>query len=1529
MARGRVTITWSADGQVCFQRFTRRLANFLLRPCGGVIIETFDDLELPFESLGGIDELALEEPYRAMRFAVPVERDSDRTAELRVAVDDEPDSGLQNTATVLEVSPVLSARGDELVSIPATARFPRYQVLELEKDREFLTAWISVGGVTHPTTLHQLVGIAAELSKFEKATGSLHDAGLKDEVELQWATPDSGLLSEGSSTSLYRQYGILRREHDDEDEAGELTLLVDGEGLHLEPTCVAPERIEEVVEEGVGKKAPDLSDLAASINALHTPLPQLSVDSLEEVPSCEFPERRPDDACLVICPQPDRVAIGLREDVADPKGALLHAIGHVALGHVLPGDEIGHWDREQTLRSRDKTRRVDQEVVESFNGWFAGKPPEEWTPLEQAYLGLWKLINRKLGEGKRLHSRAVEYQDAAYQRQAAQRLVSMLDDFRGGMLCDGVGLGKTYVATTMLVHYANTWREGQTFGESVSEHPRITILSPNSVAATWKREALAPLDKWGVPAHWIRVITHSKLSRMTPGSSVLERDDGDYSDIEHLLLSDLVIVDEAHNFRSVSAQRTKALRSLLRMQPRCTTGKLRRTLLLTATPINNRLEDFRQQLSLLFSRPLFPIPVRDPEDYRSDLLADLERRIQQAKKVDRDTDVAPLVILGGEQESFSQKIEFQPSLKFEGFTNLSNYLKEEQDRLQHLRECIRVAAEGGDEFLESKKSEPIASHLLDNVVVQRSRALCREIEEQYDSDIDLMFRPETDIPEQLFYDDEYDGTGDVLARFLPLFDSTGPNRLSFKVYMWHDIQEGNRTIEEGSPSIGLQRVLALKRLESSPVSFLISLLRLTVLHAYRLVQLAELCKSLELDERHADLKHGFRNVLEQQPNRNIRAIRWLSLGDDPVDPSDELLQQMRAAYGGDALTLIDGDDVVQEELFENAEDVPGYVHEAVDRLWRLKDVLLEDLETLFEVTPTLARIVFGAFNAEAWPARFMADSELRKWPKSRDWARRLATDSKIRALFQRLLRARRNGQKVIVFSQFTDTIDYLNSVIRAASALEEDEKKRLLADLDVAEPDVDEFNALVDRCDIATGDTDDRESVVNAFAPYYRIGPFPPTTAEGSVDRDSEQYLVWRQEWKRALEEPTDVLFSTDVLAEGVNLQDVAVLVNFDIHWNPVRMIQRSGRIDRRLNPNIERAQQFPELERLGEELNEDPPTYYWHENEDEAPSVVNMLLPDELELELQLRERIAGKSLTIDMTLGLKQGTGAEADWMEEYKYHGVSSLNAFQEDRAIEKLGAWHRRLERIVERCGIHTGQAENLSAWLQEDGAELDSPFIGSARVGRVGDDLKPASRFLKPRRTSDGTLCWPWTHVDASSSRDAHWLLLDGTSRETPNCDELEPEPEASRPVDPELLVSTARRLAEEKPTLKLVPPNEVGAQLVQGIAAFRATHHTTPSERARLDFANPFVLQFANYEPISPTERERADADNVQGIQRTCRICGHDPGMHKCCPQCECSADGVESIRKSFGFRSIRRDDGRRIKIPQAWCSKCRSTRGE
>ena len=72
-----------------------------------------------------------------------------------------------------------------------------------------------------------------------------------------------------------------------------------------------------------------------------------------------------------------------------------------------------------------------------------------------------------------------------------------------------------------------------------------------------------------------------------------------------------------------------------------------------------------------------------------------------------------------------------------------------------------------------------------------------------------------------------------------------------------------------------------------------------------------------------------------------------------------------------------------------------------------------------------------------------------------------------------------------------------------------------------------------------------------------------------------------RSELNPSEENEINVLFCTDCISEGQNLQDCDYLINYDIHWNPVRIIQRFGRIDRigSINDKIQLVNFFPSME--------------------------------------------------------------------------------------------------------------------------------------------------------------------------------------------------------------------------------------------------------------------------------------------------------------------------------------------------------------
>jgi SNF2 family DNA or RNA helicase len=122
------------------------------------------------------------------------------------------------------------------------------------------------------------------------------------------------------------------------------------------------------------------------------------------------------------------------------------------------------------------------------------------------------------------------------------------------------------------------------------------------------------------------------------------------------------------------------------------------------------------------------------------------------------------------------------------------------------------------------------------------------------------------------------------------------------------------------------------------------------------------------------------------------------------------------------------------------------------------------------------------------------------------------TDAKLDALFK-LLTKKHPNEKVIVFTQFADTVRYLEKQLRARG---------------------------LQRMAGVTGEAEDPTGYAWRFSP------------ESNRKRD-----------KIAPGEELRVLLATDVLSEGQNLQDAAIIVNFDLPWAIIRLIQRAGRVDR------------------------------------------------------------------------------------------------------------------------------------------------------------------------------------------------------------------------------------------------------------------------------------------------------------------------------------------------------------------------------
>lgn len=130
-------------------------------------------------------------------------------------------------------------------------------------------------------------------------------------------------------------------------------------------------------------------------------------------------------------------------------------------------------------------------------------------------------------------------------------------------------------------------------------------------------------------------------------------------------------------------------------------------------------------------------------------------------------------------------------------------------------------------------------------------------------------------------------------------------------------------------------------------------------------------------------------------------------------------------------------------------------------------------------------------------------------------------------------------RKVIVFSTYADTIRDLH--------------QRLIEALDAAP---DDSPLAVYRGRVAP-------AVIGEFASGKRGGIDQPTRAKAVANFAPRTAGRLRDDGTPVEDDLYDILLTTDVLAEGVNLQQAAHIVNYDLPWNPMRIVQRHGRVDR------------------------------------------------------------------------------------------------------------------------------------------------------------------------------------------------------------------------------------------------------------------------------------------------------------------------------------------------------------------------------
>jgi superfamily II DNA/RNA helicase len=370
----------------------------------------------------------------------------------------------------------------------------------------------------------------------------------------------------------------------------------------------------------------------------------------------------------------------------------------------------------------------------------------------------------------------------------------------------------------------------------------------------------------------------------------------------------------------------------------------------------------------------------------------------------------------------------------------------------------QILADGGS-------ASRILSNLLDQVMIRRTRQF---IKQAYpDATID---GKKVHFPQRKLLTVNYDLEGTYAGIYTKVVRGIEVLQLApydLETYKADPAQQDPLQIGRGQALVGIFKSRYLKRLESSVAAFRISVFRLM---------------EYMLTFRHyiqADV------LLEPVDFWKLLSTIDKELEDDALQQEEDVEEEEFGKHPTSRHKQIEASKKAKAILKLAKRPAPGTYN-----LQMLNDALDADLGTLNEIY-SLVR-----------PIKPEEDRKLSR--------------------LKELLSTELKGKKVLVFSSYMDTANYLHKQVTGDAAL---------------------MTAMGDRTiRVIHGgtDLDTRRRIVQGFAPKSNDKP----------------------EWA-GTEHEIDLVFSTDVLSEGQNLQDCAHLVNYDLHWNPTRMIQRAGRIDR------------------------------------------------------------------------------------------------------------------------------------------------------------------------------------------------------------------------------------------------------------------------------------------------------------------------------------------------------------------------------
>jgi superfamily II DNA or RNA helicase len=241
---------------------------------------------------------------------------------------------------------------------------------------------------------------------------------------------------------------------------------------------------------------------------------------------------------------------------------------------------------DQIWRDQEKLEDVTERLCEHIASVY-----QENSPERIYFLMLYNIFNEFLEDLSEdvLPNDLTGYQESLvwqklfnFQRDAATGIINKLETYNGCILADSVGLGKTFTALAVVKYYELRNRS-------------VLVLCPKKLADNWLtysrnlKTNIFAKDRFNYD-----VLCHTDLQRESGesfGTPLNRVNWGNY---------DLVVIDESHNFRNNDAFKERETRYQKLMNKVIREGVKTKVLMLSATPVNNRFSDLRNQLALAY-----------------------------------------------------------------------------------------------------------------------------------------------------------------------------------------------------------------------------------------------------------------------------------------------------------------------------------------------------------------------------------------------------------------------------------------------------------------------------------------------------------------------------------------------------------------------------------------------------------------------------------------------------------------------------------------------------------------------------------------------------------------------------------------------------------------------------------------------------------------------------------------------------------------------------------------------------------------